>query len=354
MTLLDALEAVRETIQSPARYTKKYYAVNKENDPVLHSDDDAVAWSLCGAVYKIAGLDTPLEREVKQALYHYTSMIGLTVAQLDISPTITHIHILGIIDNAIRAERDSDMAQLGSQDDFIKTALRLPKDLHAALQASALKEGRSMNAQALMLLTCMLRADEIIASAPHSSQDISPKPTSDIDRMTQHQASLYRARNALLPDKRQDSGIENGHNRAAAAQQKAIQTLNLLTPADSTAAMPISEDHSKMQDQFVIRLPDGLRGNIKAAADANKRSTTDEIMARLESQNDAPKNPAFIKTIEEYQALFEEANREASPSVFRKTEEFGHYQEEKTRYKFYGFVQGHKEAMRALFLLIHN
>lgn len=39
---------------------------------------------------------------------------------------------------------------------------------------------------------------------------------------------------------------------------------------------------SKQLDQFVIRLPDGMRGRIKAAAEANNRSMNAEIVATLE------------------------------------------------------------------------
>ena len=39
------------------------------------------------------------------------------------------------------------MAQLTPQDDFIKTALRLPRDIHAKVQEAATGAGRSMNAE---------------------------------------------------------------------------------------------------------------------------------------------------------------------------------------------------------------
>lgn len=35
------------------------------------------------------------------------------------------------------------------------------------------------------------------------------------------------------------------------------------------------------RDKFIIRLPDGMRARIKAAADANNRTMTSEIVARL-------------------------------------------------------------------------
>lgn len=39
---------------------------------------------------------------------------------------------------------------------------------------------------------------------------------------------------------------------------------------------------SKQLDQFVVRLPDGMRDRIKAAAEANNRSMNAEIVATLE------------------------------------------------------------------------
>lgn len=39
---------------------------------------------------------------------------------------------------------------------------------------------------------------------------------------------------------------------------------------------------SKQLDQFVLRLPEGMRERIKAAAEANNRSMNAEILARLE------------------------------------------------------------------------
>lgn len=42
------------------------------------------------------------------------------------------------------------------------------------------------------------------------------------------------------------------------------------------------------QDKFVLRLPDGMRDRIKAAAEANNRSMNAEIVATLEEQYPAP------------------------------------------------------------------
>lgn len=44
---------------------------------------------------------------------------------------------------------------------------------------------------------------------------------------------------------------------------------------------------SETQDRFIVRLPDGMRERIKAAADANNRSMNSEIVARLQASFDA-------------------------------------------------------------------
>ena len=42
------------------------------------------------------------------------------------------------------------------------------------------------------------------------------------------------------------------------------------------------------QDKFIIRLPDGMRERIKAAADKNNRSMNAEVVAALEDRYPAP------------------------------------------------------------------
>jgi hypothetical protein len=56
-------------------------------------------------------------------------------------------------------------------------------------------------------------------------------------------------------------------------------------PKDSIMA----EDQNRtLKDQFMLRLPDGMRDRIKAAAEANRRSMNAEIVDRLESTFAAP------------------------------------------------------------------
>ncbi|TKA98536.1 Arc family DNA-binding protein [Cereibacter changlensis] len=50
----------------------------------------------------------------------------------------------------------------------------------------------------------------------------------------------------------------------------------------------MSDAPSQTQDKFIVRLPDGLRGRIKSAAEANNRSMNAEIVATLEERYPAP------------------------------------------------------------------
>ncbi|MFC3628208.1 Arc family DNA-binding protein [Paracoccus angustae] len=45
---------------------------------------------------------------------------------------------------------------------------------------------------------------------------------------------------------------------------------------------------TRESDKFIVRLPDGMRDRIKAAAEANNRSMNAEIVATLEDRYPAP------------------------------------------------------------------
>jgi hypothetical protein len=54
------------------------------------------------------------------------------------------------------------------QDDFIKTALRLPRNLHAAIQSAAERSGRSMNAEIIAILESSFRTDTALEELTRS------------------------------------------------------------------------------------------------------------------------------------------------------------------------------------------
>ena len=52
-------------------------------------------------------------------------------------------------------------------------------------------------------------------------------------------------------------------------------------------------------DQFPLRFPDGMRGQLKKAAKENNRSLNAEIIARLEDYNDSQSNSNSLDEIRE-------------------------------------------------------
>lgn len=62
---------------------------------------------------------------------------------------------------------------------------------------------------------------------------------------------------------------------------------------------------SQNQDKFIVRLPDGMRDRIKAAAEAANRSMNAEIVMTLEEKYPAP--PEFsdeVRSVEIYAEVF--------------------------------------------------
>ena len=56
---------------------------------------------------------------------------------------------------------------------------------------------------------------------------------------------------------------------------------------------------SRKLDQYIVRFPDGMRGQLKKAAKENNRSLNAEIIARLEVFTDSPSNSDRLDEIME-------------------------------------------------------
>lgn len=56
---------------------------------------------------------------------------------------------------------------------------------------------------------------------------------------------------------------------------------------------------SRKLDQYIVRFPDGMRGQLKKAAKENNRSLNAEIIARLEDYNDSQSNSNSLDEIRE-------------------------------------------------------
>lgn len=61
-----------------------------------------------------------------------------------------------------------------AQDDYIRTALRVPPDLHKEIHAAAEKAGRSFNAQLVYLLEKGIKAPDAFIQAPKSVGSVDP------------------------------------------------------------------------------------------------------------------------------------------------------------------------------------
>jgi beta-phosphoglucomutase-like phosphatase (HAD superfamily) len=84
---------------------------------------------------------------------------------------------------------------------------------------------------------------------------------------------------------------------------------------------------SDQQDKFMLRMPDGMRERIKAAADANGRSMNSEIVATLEAKYPAREQliETLLQTLERLRELegrgikFAVGGRNASVDEFAET-----------------------------------
>ena len=64
---------------------------------------------------------------------------------------------------------------MAKQDDYIKTALRLPADLHARIQLAAEKAGRSMNAELINRLDMSFEKGRVLEITVHADMDLTMK-----------------------------------------------------------------------------------------------------------------------------------------------------------------------------------
>lgn len=57
-------------------------------------------------------------------------------------------------------------------------------------------------------------------------------------------------------------------------------------------------ENRTLSDKFMLRLPDGMRDRIKAAAEASNRSMNAEIVGALEEKYPAPTSPSVERMLE--------------------------------------------------------
>lgn len=68
---------------------------------------------------------------------------------------------------------------------------------------------------------------------------------------------------------------------------------------------------NRESDRFMLRLPDGMRDRIKAAAEANNRSMNAEIVATLQEKYPEPTTDDLRVFLEEFRARLDEVRSEA-------------------------------------------
>lgn len=86
------------------------------------------------------------------------------------------------------------MATLSNQDDFIKTALRLPRNIHAQIQESAEKHGRSMNSEIVSRLenSFNMELDNDLLQYGLSTHREELKAQRDLNKSLMQQVSMLR------------------------------------------------------------------------------------------------------------------------------------------------------------------
>lgn len=84
--------------------------------------------------------------------------------------------------------------------------------------------------------------------------------------------------------------------------------MTLLFHDEAKGAPRVSERQaypSEKQDRFIIRLPDGMRDRIRAAAEANGRSMNAEVVSVLEQHFPEPKEPISFREVYELMSYVE-------------------------------------------------
>ncbi|AZV95184.1 hypothetical protein CBF45_16835 [Bordetella sp. J329] len=88
------------------------------------------------------------------------------------------------------------MATLNAQDEYIKTALRLPRDLHKQVQESATERGRSMNAEIIERLAMSFRLPNHIDNVMAATEALNAVHNEQSD-LVQRLIQMYEAQKVI-------------------------------------------------------------------------------------------------------------------------------------------------------------
>ena len=105
MTVLGALQEVRNRISKPEHWAKGTMARDKDNDPVCcPRSRRAAQWSICGAInYAIDSVET--ERHIKKVLVAHLPSQFKAIDLFNDHPRTTHQDVLDLLDRAIEVEK---------------------------------------------------------------------------------------------------------------------------------------------------------------------------------------------------------------------------------------------------------
>jgi regulator of replication initiation timing len=94
------------------------------------------------------------------------------------------------------------MATSLNQDDYLKTALRLPRDLHAKIQEAATASGRSMNAEIVARLE---KSFEEVASVVEGTSIAAPQVAKMLAENTKLRLEMARLRSSVRPKRKTET-----------------------------------------------------------------------------------------------------------------------------------------------------
>ena len=78
---------------------------------------------------------------------------------------------------------------MAKQDDYIKTALRLPSDLHARIQVAAENAGRSMNAELIHRLEMSFDKGQALEITIHADKGLTMRELQEVLKEINHHVS---------------------------------------------------------------------------------------------------------------------------------------------------------------------
>lgn len=106
MNTKDYLIKIKETINTPNKWCKGFYATNKNGKPVLVNDDTALCFCISGAMDKVI-FYYPDKIKIHNKLF-FTLNLNMNLTIFNDSSETTHQDVMDLIDKAIQSCKDDD------------------------------------------------------------------------------------------------------------------------------------------------------------------------------------------------------------------------------------------------------